>query len=140
MADHHADRQHETKSLIREHVESLFDAFLLGDRSTLRAGRLSGWTGFQIQSTHLINGVDEYMSELEKALSNLHVERYEFLDFDVEVLDDVALVFYVARDWLAPGDKRPETVLIRALDVYRRIDGEWIQAASNISSIADERE
>ncbi len=124
---------------IRAHVESLFEAFLSGDRHTLRSGRLSHWKGFQIRSTALISGIDEYMFELEKALGTLRVERYEFLDFEIDVLGDVALVFYVARDWLTPGEGRPETVLLRALDVCRRADGRWTQAASNINSVADDR-
>lgn len=132
--------QSEATKEIRSHVETLFAAFLSGDRPTLRAGRLPDWRGFQISSTHLITGVDEYMSELETVLGSLRVERYEFLDFEIDLIGDLALVFYVARDWLQPGDGRPKTVLIRALDVYRYIAGRWIQAASNISSIADDRD
>lgn len=124
---------------VRRHIESLFAAFLEGDRTTLREGRIAEWMGFQIRSRQLVNGVDEYMAELEAALESLHVERYEFLDFHVEVLGDTALAFYVARDWLEPGPDRPATVLIRALDVYRRVDGVWLQAASNINLIVDDQ-
>jgi hypothetical protein len=57
------------------------------------------------------------------------------------VIGDLALVFYVARDWLVSANSvsasAPRTILIRSLDVYRRIEGSWIQIASNISSIAD---
>ena len=85
---------------IRSHVEGLFDAFLANDRDALRDGRVADWRGFQIPSTTLIRGVDRYMVDLETALQNLKVTRYEFLEFEVDVHDDIALVYYIARDWL----------------------------------------
>jgi ketosteroid isomerase-like protein len=123
---------------IKLHVEALFDAFLAKDRKTLRDGRIEDWTGFQIPSTALIRGVDRYMVDLESALKNLAVTRYEFLDFEVDIHDDVALVYYVARDWLDTDDGE-KTILVRALDVYgRRPDG-WIQIGSNICVLPDTR-
>lgn len=127
---------------IRRHVISLFDAYLAGDLYTLKHGRIPEWKGFQIKSTRLIRGVDEYMSELERVMGGLKVEKYEFLDFEVDVEGDVALVYYLARDYLEADDTGsggpvPPTVLIRSIDVYRRIDGNWIQAGSNICAIAD---
>ncbi|MDH3606846.1 MAG: hypothetical protein OER12_07605 [Acidimicrobiia bacterium] len=64
---------------IRRHVEALFDAFLAKDRTTLREGRSDDWKGFMIPSTTLIRGADPYMVDLESALQNLEVTRYEFL-------------------------------------------------------------
>ncbi len=121
---------------IRRHVEALFDAFLAKDRAALRDGRIDDWKGFQIPSTSLIRGVDRYMVDLESALENLEVTRYEFLDFEVDVHTDVALVYYVARDWLNTPDGE-KTILVRALDVYGlEVDG-WIQIGSNICVVPD---
>lgn len=127
---------------IRRHVVGLFDAYLAEDRDALRRGRIPDWKGFQIRSTRLIRGVDAYMDELERVMGALRVERYEFLDFEVEVEGDIAFVYYLARDHLAstdPGsaDPDPATVLIRSLDVYRRIDHRWVQAGSNICAVPD---
>lgn len=124
---------------IRRHVTSLFDAYLAGDRQALADGRIDTWKGFQIRSTRLVRGVDAYMDALDAVLGTLQVERYEFLDFDVDVYGDIAIVLYVARDHLAGDDGLPtgRTVLIRSLDVYRRIDGEWTQIASNINAMPD---
>ena len=55
----------EVAAEIRQHVESLFDAFLAKDSETLRNGRTEDWMGFQIPSTTLIRGVDRYMDDLE---------------------------------------------------------------------------
>ena len=121
---------------IRRHVETLFDAFLAKDRATLRNGRIEDWQGFQIPSTSLIRGVDRYMVDLESALENLEVTRYEFLDFEVDVHTDVALVYYVARDWLDTPDGE-KTILVRALDVYGLEPDGWIQIGSNICLVPD---
>jgi ketosteroid isomerase-like protein len=121
---------------IRHHVESLFDAFLDKDTATLRNGRTHDWRGFQIPSTHLIRGVDAYMIDLEAALQNLEVTRYEFLDFEVDVRGDTALVYYVARDWLNTPDGG-RTILVRALDAYALESDGWIQIGSNICLVPD---
>ncbi|MGB7859778.1 MAG: nuclear transport factor 2 family protein [Acidimicrobiia bacterium] len=127
---------------IRRHVISLFDAYLAGDLEALKHGRTAEWKGFQIRSTRLIRGVDEYMRELERVMGGLKVDKYEFLDFEVEVEGDIALVYYLARDYLRIDDPEtvgsvPPTILIRSIDVYRQLDGSWIQAGSNICAIAD---
>ena len=121
---------------IRSHVEALFEAFLAKDRNALRNGRAEDWRGFQIPSTTLIRGVDDYMVDLETALQNVAVTRYEFLDFEVDVHTDVALVYYVARDWLSSPEGET-TILVRALDVYGLKDGGWIQIGSNICLVPD---
>ena len=124
-------------NLIREHVTALFDAFLAKDVVTLRNGRTDDWKGFQIRSTRIIRGLDDYTNELEGVLAGLVVERYDFLEFEVDLHGEVALVFYVARDWLEPQEGAPPSVLIRALDVYSRAHGQWAQIASNICAVPD---
>jgi len=121
---------------IKRHVESLFDAFLAGDRATLREGRTPDWKGFQIPSTSLIRGVDRYMVDLEAALQNLEVTGYEFVDFEVDVRGSIALVYYIARDWLNTPDGE-KTILVRALDVYESTADGWIQIGSNICLVPD---
>ena len=131
-----ATRADEVAAEIRQHGETLFDAFLAKDNETLRNGRIDDWKGFQIPSTTLIRGVDRYMIDLEAALENLEVIRYEFLDFEVDVHTDVALVYYVARDWLSTPDGE-KTILVRALDVYGLQADGWIQIGSNICLVPD---
>ncbi len=130
------------KDAIRDHVVSLFDAYLAGDLETLRGGRTDDWQGFQIRSTRLVRGIDDYMVELEKVIGGLQVDRYEFLDFDVEVDGDLGIVYYVARDYLSDAKQEeaaptPKTILIRSIDIYRRIDGAWTQVGSNICALSD---
>jgi ketosteroid isomerase-like protein len=126
----------EAATEIRRHVETLFEAFLSKDREALRNGRVENWRGFQIPSTTLIRGIDDYMVDLETALQNVAVTRYEFLDFEVDVRGDVALVYYVARDWLNTPEGET-TILVRALDVYGLQGDGWIQIGSNICLVPD---
>ncbi len=126
----------EAAAEIRSHVEALFEAFLSKDRDALRKGRVENWRGFQIPSTTLIRGVGDYMVDLETALQNVTVTRYEFLDFEVDVRGNVALVYYVARDWLNTPEGET-TILVRALDVYGLEDDGWIQIGSNICLVPD---
>ena len=76
------------------------------------------------------------MVDLETALQNVAVTRYEFLDFEVDVRGDVALVYYVARDWLNTPEGET-TILVRALDVYGLQGDGWIQIGSNICLVPD---
>ncbi len=122
---------------IEAHVRGLFDAFLAKDTDAIRKGHRADWTGFQIPSKRIIRGIDEYMEAAHELLASLRAVRYEFLEMDIQVDGDVALVYYVARDWLA-NDEGETTVLIRALDVYRLEQGSWNQAGSNICVLADD--
>jgi ketosteroid isomerase-like protein len=131
--------QRSDENAIRAHVVSLFDAYLAGDLETLRSGRTESWKGFQIGSTRLVRGLDQYMAELQKVVGALKVDRYEFVDFEIDIEGDLAIVYYLARDFLSASDDQgaPKTVLIRSIDIYRRIGGSWIQTGSNICAIPD---
>ncbi len=129
-----ASRTDEKK--IEAHVRGLFDAFLAKDRDAIESGHTADWKGFQIPSKQIVRGIDQYMAAADDLLASLKAVRYEVLEMDVDVYGDIALVYYVARDWLQDGDKET-TVLIRALDVYRRESGAWNQAGSNSCVIAD---
>ncbi len=122
---------------IEAHVRGLFDAFLAKDRDAIESGHTADWKGFQIPSKRIVRGIDHYMGVADDLLASLKAVPYEFLEMDVDVYGDIALVYYVARDWLQDGDVET-TVLIRALDVYRRERGAWNQAGSNICVIADD--
>ena len=122
---------------IEAHVRGLFDAFLAKDINAIREGHREDWTGFQIPSRKIIRGIDDYMVAARDLLASLKAVRYEFLEMDIQLHGDFALVYYVARDWLEDDDGE-STVLIRALDVYRLEHGSWNQAGSNINVLADD--
>lgn len=137
MDTHGNSEIEEAQAEIKAHITDLFDAFLAKDRGAIRRGHTRDWTGFQIPSKQMIRGIDHYMNAAETLLNSLKAVRYEFLEMEVEIHGDIGLAYYIARDWIQESGGE-STVLIRALDVYRRDDGVWNQSGSNICVIADD--
>ena len=125
------------KEQIAAHIRGLFDAFIRKDRAAIRAGHTEDWKGFQIKSTRLVRGIDDYMAAADQVLGSLRAVRYEFLDMDIEIHGDVAIVFYAARDWIIGDDGKEKTVLLRSVDIYRRENGGWNQCGSHICAMPD---
>jgi ketosteroid isomerase-like protein len=127
------------KEAIVHHIDGLFGAFLRRDREAIRRGHTKDWRGFQVASRSLVRGIDAYMAAADQALASMRGTRYEMLDCDVETHGDLALVHYLARYWIAVPTGGERSVLLRAVDVYRREPEGWNQCASNICAIPDER-
>ena len=126
------------RDAILAHVDSIFQAYFHGDRATIRATHTSDWRGFHIRSRSIVRGIDEYMRHADAVLASIQGLRYEMLDTDVQVWGDVAVVFYLAREWIRAKDGVEKTILLRACDAYRRDGDEWNQCGSNIYIMPDE--
>ena len=122
---------------ILRHVQAIFDAFLRHDRAAIRRLHSDDWRGFLTGSRRLLRGIDDYVAAADDVLASLRATRYEMLDVDVQVHGDVAVVYYLARDWLQDHDGRERTVLLRAVDVYRREAAGWNQCGSNICALTE---
>lgn len=127
-----ADASTDERALL-DHVHSIFRAYLAKDRAAIRATHCGDWIGFQVRSRGLVRGIDAYMSTAEDVLAALDAVSYDMLDTHVEVHGDLGLVYYLARDRMADGS----TVLLRALDVYRREPGGWNQCGSHVSALPE---
>ena len=125
------------RDAIVAHVRSIFDAYLRHDRAAIRATHTEDWRGFQVATRQIVRGLPGYMEAAEDVLRRLRATRYELLDTEVDVQGDRALVWYVARDWLDDGLGGERTVLLRALDVYRREKAGWNQCGSHVSALAE---
>ena len=125
------------RAAILAHVDSIFQAYFRGDRATIRATHTHDWRGFQIRSRSIVRGIDEYMRNADDVLASIAGLRYEMLDADVQVWGDVAVVFYLAREWIRDRAGVEKTILLRSCDVYRRDDGAWNQCGSNIYVMPD---
>lgn len=130
LKEHATDREQ-----ILGHIQSIFQAFLSGDREALRRTHTSDWTGFQGPSTGIERGIDAYMKNAEKSLSSWKGTGFELLDTEVQLYGDVGIVYYVARYDARDADGKAVSVPLRSVDVYRRQRGHWIQAGSHISVI-----
>jgi hypothetical protein len=125
-ADRAADRQ-----AIREHIESIFRAYVNKDLTTIRATHGVNWIGFTIGARSIIHGIDQYMQSAEEAIGNpLLIIDYKISDIDYVFYGNVALVPYIAE--VTVGNEARIPGKFRSLDVYARIDGKWIQVGSNI--------
>ena len=123
--------QHD-RDAIRAHIDGLFQAFIRKDREVIHRGHTSDWTGFQVMSSHIVRGIDDYMKAVDATLEAFEYLRYEILDIDIHLHGDTAVVFYLAQDWVRgkDGDELPS--LIRSVDIYRREGAGWNQCGSNI--------
>ncbi len=124
------------REAVLAHVRSIFEAFLRQDRETIRRTHSDDWTGFLGPSTRIERGVDAYMKHAEASLATFRGTGYELLETEVQVLGDVAIVFYVARYDYRDTVGDPGALPLRAIDLYRRQDGEWIQFGSHITPIS----
>lgn len=122
---------------IRAHIDGLFQAFIRRDREAIRRGHSADWRGFQVGSRRLVRGIDDYMKEADGVLATFRATRYEMLDIDIQVYGDMAVVFYLAKDWM-PGAGGERSILLRSIDIYRREGRDWNQCGSNICILPEE--
>jgi ketosteroid isomerase-like protein len=121
------------RDAILAHIHGLFQAYLRGDREAIRRGHTGDWKGFQLPSRAIVRGLDDYMQTADRVLASFRGLRYEILDADVEVIGDRAIVFYVAREWVATESGGEREILLRAIDLYRREPEGWNQCGSHIA-------
>lgn len=119
------------------HIERIFQAYVDRDRQAIRDSHTTDWTGFQGPSRRIERGVDDYMVNADRSLSAFRGTGFELLDTEVRVHGDLALVYYIARYDYLDAANQPTSLGLRALDVYRRERGEWIQSGSHITPVPD---
>ena len=121
------------RAAIRAHIDSIFRAYIAKDREAVRATHAQEWRGFLTNTPAIVRGIKPYMAEAEISLSRPQgMVGYEMIDFDVLFYGDTAMVPYIARLDVVIGGTHVAP-LLRVLDVYARLDGDWIQVASNTS-------
>ena len=125
------------RAAILAHIGSIFEAYFRRDRVTIRKTHTEDWRGFQVATRRIVRGLAQYVDAAEEVLKTLKATRYEMLDTEVDVHGDLALVWYLARDWLDDGAGGERPVLLRALDVYRREPAGWNQCGSHVSALSE---
>jgi len=122
---------------IEAHVRGLFEAYLRRDREAIRRGHTHDWIGFPITATEIVRGIDAYMEHADRSLERFRGVGYEIREMQVDVSGDVGIVTYVAAWRFRGEDGGEETLPLRSVDVYRREEGGWNQAGSNISVVPE---
>lgn len=123
------------REAILDDIRGIFQAYVDRDRETIRKTHSADWTGFQGPSTKIERGLDDYMANAERSLASFRGTGYELLDAELQLHGDVALVYYIARYDYLDAEGKAGSLGLRALDVYRRERGEWIQCGSHITPL-----
>ena len=119
------DKRQADRDAIRAHIDSIFRAYVEKDRAKIQATHAANWRGFLTPSRTIIRGLDEYMQYADRSLKGYGFSSYKILDFDVMFYGDVALAPYIAQ--LGPEENH---IKLRVLDVYAKLNGDWIQVGS----------
>lgn len=135
MSPHtHRDRQE-----ILAHIHTIFQAYVDRDLKKIRNTHTPDWTGFQGPSTKIERGIEDYMGNARKSLEAFQGTGFEILDSEIQVYGDVAVVYYVARYDYSDAHGDDHELPLRSVDIYRRENGEWIQAGSHITPVPQGR-
>jgi ketosteroid isomerase-like protein len=125
---------------IRQHIESICQAFVDKDRTKLEQTHGKDWRGFTPWSGHVIRGLEGYMNEATfepGTPKGQGMVGYRISDFDVVFYGNTAVVSFVLDvDRMYGTGKTTETLTL--LDVYNKQPDGWIQVASNTSLHPDE--
>ena len=118
---------------ILEHIDSIFRAYIRKDRLAIRNARTDDWTGFQGPSVKIERGIEDYMVNAEASLEHFDGTGYELLDTEVQLYGAIGIVYYVARYDYRDRDGKAGSLMLRAVDLYRKDPGGWIQIGSHIT-------
>jgi hypothetical protein len=124
------DQRASDRDAIRGHIDQIFEAYIHDDRATIQATHSTEWRGYISSSRQIIRGIDEYMEAADNIQKATHMTGYKILEFDTVFYGDVAVVPYIAQVELNIGGADISSKL-RVLDVYAKMNGKWIQVASN---------
>lgn len=140
------EKQVDSKNAVAEdhrailaHIDGIFQAYFRNDRESIRRGHTRDWVGFPIRATAIVRGIDGYMKAADATCDQIRGLRYELLDHEIQVHGDMAVVFYVAREWIRDAAGAEKTILLRSVDIYRRDPSGWNQCGSNIMALPDDR-
>jgi hypothetical protein len=129
-----ADRDAVLKSLDR-----IFQGFIHQNDEELRATHAVQWLGFLEGATGVMHGVEEYMgASTSPVKSPVHMTAYKLLESDVLFYGDVAIVPFVCEIEVGgPGIKQAIKNKLRILDVFAKLNGQWVQVATDTARSPD---
>ena len=133
------DKENQNRKEILEHIHSIFKAFISRDRETIRKMHTEDWRGFMVSSKSIERGIDAYMSNVDFSFENYKGVGYEISDSEIQIFENVAIVYYVARYDFEDKSGEKHSLPLRSVDIYRKESGGWIQCGSHITIIPAEK-
>ncbi|MGB0036476.1 MAG: nuclear transport factor 2 family protein [Candidatus Acidiferrales bacterium] len=125
------DQRQADRDAIRNHIDKIFQAYIQKDGDVIRSTHSAEWLGFQANSQTAIHGIDQYMKGANGFIkSPVRMTSYKMLEFNVLFYGDVAIVPYVA-DVNYEFQGKTSTEKLRIFDIYVKLNGDWIQVASD---------
>ena len=125
------------RDAIRAHIEKIFRSYIDRDCDAIRAAHAKNWVGFTANSGTVLRGIDDYMrnsvrfSCVDKTPPGpLAMVDFKITDIDFAFYGDVALVPYIAETVYGQTARLPGK--LRSLDIYAKVNGDWIQVGSHI--------
>ena len=134
------DQRPADSTAIRAHIDKIFQAYMKKDRPTVLATHGKDWRGFLNGSRSVVRGLDQYMQAADAALQSPgFIGSYRFAEFDVIFYGDMALVTYIADVELDSGTTPSlrATTKWRSIDIYAKLNNEWIQVGSHLNTHPD---
>ena len=133
-----SDPRAKDRQEILAHIDSIFKAFAVRDRDTLRKTHLPDFRGFTVRSRSVIHSRDQYLQEIERLLDLQLYSSYQIIEEDFHFIGDVAIVSYIARTSGQDPHGKPFETKIRVLEIYQRTPEGWNLAASSVSVHPDD--
>ncbi|HET9401733.1 MAG TPA: nuclear transport factor 2 family protein [Candidatus Acidoferrales bacterium] len=128
----HGDQRPADRDAIMAHLDKIFQGFIHQDPAALRAGHSAEWVGFQQGSRTIQKGLDKYMQNTSGAMKNpVHMTSYKILEIDITFYGDVAIVPYICENTISGPSVEPFRRKLRILDVFAKLNGDWVQVATN---------
>ena len=135
-----SENQIADRERIIEHINEIFEAFLRRDREAIKSAHSDDWVGFLGPSSSIERGIDAYMANVDTSLKSFTGKSFEILDTELQFYGEICIVYYVARYDYEDDKGELQGLPLRSVDIYRRQNGDWIQAGSHISVIpSDEK-
>jgi len=133
------DKKSQDQKEILEHIHSIFRSFINRDRDAIQNSHTKDWKGFLVSSTLIERGIDAYMSNVDKSFKNFRGVGFEILDSEIQIYDNIAIVYYVARYDYKNDAGETHSLPLRSVDIYRREPNGWIQCGSHITIIPTDK-
>jgi ketosteroid isomerase-like protein len=139
LAPVHGEQRPADREAVLKSLDRIFQGFIHQDAGALHATHGAEWLGFLEGSRSVMHGLDAYMQSSSGAMkSQVHMTAYKLLEVDVVFYGDVAIVPFVCElEAGGPGITEPIKNKLRILDVFAKLNGEWVQVATDTAQSPD---